>query len=172
VAYHNLTIFEGLPEAIRTRIVEKCGNKRYWEDWATDVARIAQAHIARIRALVDAGQAEREVFKEFLKELRDDINPDVSAEDAIEMLAQHMVTQPVFGALFGQAAAARRNPVGQGMQTVLEVLKPSGIAAEAESLDPFYDSVRRRVQGATSAQARQAIVVELYDKFFRKAFPG
>ena len=171
MAYHNLTIFEGLPEAIRTRIVEKCGNKRYWEDWATDVARIAQAHIARIRALVEAGQAEREVFGEFLKELRDDINPDVSEEDAIEMLAQHMVTQPVFDALFGEAAAARRNPVGQGMQTVLEVLKPSGIAAEAESLDPFYDSVRRRVQGAASAQARQAIVVELYDKFFRKAFP-
>ena len=171
VAYHNLTIFEGLPEAIRTRMVEKCGNKRYWEDWAADVARIAQAHIARIRALVEAGQGERQVFGEFLKELRDDLNPDVSADDAVEMLAQHMVTQPVFDALFGEAAAARRNPVSQGMQTVLDVLRPSGIAVEAESLDPFYDSVRRRVQGASSAQARQAIVVELYDKFFRKAFP-
>lgn len=42
---------------------------------------------------------------------------------------------------------------------------------EAESLDPFYASVRRRVQGAASASARQAIVVELYDKFFRNAFP-
>ena len=171
VAYHNLTVFEGLPEAIRTRMVEKCGNKRYWEDWANDVARIAQAHIARIRALVEAGQAEREVFKGFLKELRDDLNPQVSEDDAIEMLAQHMVTQPVFDALFGQAAAARRNPVSQGMQTVLDVLKPSGIAVETESLDPFYDSVRRRVQGAASAAARQAIVVELYDKFFRNAFP-
>ena len=171
VAYHNLTVFEGLPEAIRTRMVEKCGNKRYWEDWANDVARIAQAHVARIRALVEAGAAEREVFKGFLKELRDDLNPQVSEDDAIEMLAQHMVTQPVFDALFGQAAAARRNPVSQGMQTVLDVLKPSGIAVEAESLDPFYASVRRRVQGAASAAARQAIVVELYDKFFRNAFP-
>lgn len=171
VAYHNLTVFEGLPEAIRTRMVEKCGTKRYWEDWANDVARIAQAHVARIRALVEAGAAEREVFKGFLKELRDDLNPQVSEDDAIEMLAQHMVTQPVFDALFGQAAAARRNPVSQGMQTVLDVLKPSGIAVEAESLDPFYASVRRRVQGAASASARQAIVVELYDKFFRNAFP-
>ena len=171
VAYHNLTVFEGLPEAIRTRMVEKCGNKRYWEDWANDVARIAQAHVARIRALVEAGAAEREVFKAFLKELRDDLNPQVSEDDAVEMLAQHMVTQPVFDALFGQAAAARRNPVSQGMQTVLDVLKPSGIAVEAESLDPFYASVRRRVQGAASAAARQAIVVELYDKFFRNAFP-
>ena len=164
-------VVEGLPEAIRTRMVEKCGSKRYWEDWAEDVARIAQAHILRIRALVEAGAAEQEILGGFLQELRDDLNPEVTADDAIEMLAQHMVTQPVFDALFGTAAAARRNPVSRGMQTVLDVLRPTDIDVEAESLDPFYASVRRRVQGATSAAARQAIVVELYDKFFRKAFP-
>ncbi len=164
-------VFEGLPEAIRTRIVEKCGNRRYWEDWAGDVARIARAHIERIKAIVGSGEAEREIFEEFLTELRDDLNPAVSEDDAIEMLAQHMVTQPVFDALFGEAAAARRNTVSQGMETVLEVLRPTGVDVEAESLDPFYDSVRRRVQGASSTEARQAIVVELYDKFFRKAFP-
>ena len=164
-------VFEGLPEAIRTRIVEKCGNRRYWEDWAGDVARIARAHIERIKAIVGSGEAEREIFEEFLTELRDDLNPEVSEDDAIEMLAQHMVTQPVFDALFGEAAAARRNTVSGGMETVLEVLRPTGIDTETESLDPFYDSVRRRVQGAASAEARQAIVVELYDKFFRKAFP-
>ncbi len=164
-------VFEGLPEAIRTRIVEKCGNRRYWEDWAGDVARIARAHIERIKAIVTSGAAEREIFEEFLTELRDDLNPEVSEDDAIEMLAQHMVTQPVFDALFGEAAAARRNTVSRGMETVLEVLRPAGIDVEAESLDPFYESVRRRVQGASSTEARQAIVVELYDKFFRKAFP-
>ena len=165
------SVLEGLPEAIRTRIVEKCGNRRYWEDWAGDVARIARAHIERIRAIVDSGEAEQEIFDEFLHELQDDLNPDVSRDDAVEMLAQHMVTQPVFNALFGEAAAVRRNPVSQGMETILEVLKPTGIDVELESLDPFYDSVRRRVQGASSSRARQAIVVELYDKFFHKAFP-
>ena len=169
--YQHQIVFEGLPEAIRTRIVEKCGNRRYWEDWAGDVARIARAHIERIKAIVGSGEAEREIFEEFLTELRDDLNPEVSEDDAIEMLAQHMVTQPVFDALFGEAAAARRNTVSQGMETVLEVLRPTGIDVEAESLDPFYNSVRRRVQGASSTEARQAIVVELYDKFFRKAFP-
>ena len=169
--YQHQMVFEGLPEAIRTRIVEKCGNRRYWEDWAGDVARIARAHIERIKAIVGSGEAEREIFEEFLTELRDDLNPEVSEDDAIEMLAQHMVTQPVFDALFGEAAADRRNTLSQGMETVLEVLRPTGIDVEAESLDPFYDSVRRRVQGASSTEARQAIVVELYDKFFRKAFP-
>ena len=164
-------VFEGLPEAIRTRIVEKCGNRRYWEDWAGDVATIASAHIERIRSIVESGEAEREIFREFLTELRDDLNPDVTEADAIEMLAQHMVTKPVFDALFGEAAASRRNTVSQGMQTVLDVLEPAGLDREAANLDAFYESVRRRVQGAASAEARQKIVVELYDKFFRNAFP-
>ena len=164
-------VFEGLPEAIRTRIVEKCGNRRYWEDWAGDVARIASAHIERIRSIVQSGEAEREVFQDFLTELRDDLNPQVSEIDAIEMLAQHMVTKPVFDALFGEAAAASRNTVSQGMQMVLDVLQPAEIDREAESLDAFYESVRRRVEGAATAEARQRIVVELYDKFFRNAFP-
>ena len=164
-------VFEGLPEAIRTKIVEKCGNRRYWEDWAGDVAQIASAHIQRIRSIVDSGEAEREIFQEFLTELRDDLNPDVSEADAIEMLAQHMVTKPVVDALFGEAAAARSNTVSQGMQTVLDVLEPAGVDREAENLDAFYESVRRRVEGAATAEARQKIVVELYDKFFRNAFP-
>ena len=164
-------VFEGLPEAIRTKIVEKCGNRRYWEDWAGDVAQIASAHIQRISSIVDSGEAEREIFQEFLTELRDDLNPDVSEADAIEMLAQHMVTKPVFDALFGEAAAARSNTVSQGMQTVLDVLEPAGIVREAENLDAFYESVGRRVEGAATAEARQKIVVELYDKFFRNAFP-
>ena len=170
-AQQQAMVFEGLPEAIRTKIVEKCGNRRYWEEWADDVARIARAHIERIRAIIDSGEAERDVFHEFLDELRDDLNPGVTENEAIEMLAQHMVTKPVFDALFGDAAAAHRNAVSQGMQTVLDVLEPAGLDREAETLDDFYESVRRRVQGAGTAEARQKIVVELYDKFFRNAFP-
>ena len=170
-AQQQAMVFEGLPEAIRTKIVEKCGNRRYWEEWAGDVARIARAHIERIRAIIDSGEAERAIFHEFLDELRDDLNPGVMENEAIEMLAQHMVTKPVFDALFGDAAAAHRNAVSQGMQTVLDVLEPAGLDREAETLDAFYESVRRRVQGAGTAEARQKIVVELYDKFFRNAFP-
>ena len=91
-------------------------------------------------------------------------------EDAIEMLAQHMVTGPVFDALFGDAAFVSRNSVSRGMQTVLDVLEPKNIQKESENLEDFYASVRRRVQGASTAEARQKIVVELYDKFFPKRF--
>ena len=86
------------------------------------------------------------------------------------MLAQHMVTGPVFDALFGEEAFTARNPVSQAMQTMLDVVKPSGIEAEAETLEEFYESVRRRVKGAGTDEARQRIIAELYDKFFRNAF--
>ncbi len=164
-------LFEGLPEAIRAKIVEKCGDRKYWDEWASDVADIAGSHIARIRAIVESGDAEREIFGEFVSELRDDLNEGVTEDEAIEMLAQHMVTGPVFDALFGDAEFVSRNSVSRGMQTVLDVLEPRNIKKESESLEGFYASVRRRVQGASTAEARQKIIVELYDKFFRNAFP-
>ena len=163
--------FRGLPEAIRAKIVEKCGDRVYWQDWAGDVAAIAQRHISRIRAMTKESDAAQELFGEFLAELRSSLNDSVSEDEAIEMLAQHMVTGPVFDALFGDTGFTQRNPVGKGMQLLIDVLKPTGIDAEAESLEGFYDSVRRRVHDAKTAQARQAILVELYDSFFRKAFP-
>ena len=173
------SLFEDLPGAIMARIVEKCGSRKYWDEWAGDVAQIARAHIERITALVTPGGhadndpdalVRAELFDEFVLELQDDLNPGVTREDAIEMLAQHLVTGPVFDALFGEERFTARNPVSQAMQTVLDVIKPTGISAEAETLVDFYESVRRRVQGATTDEAKQKIVAELYDKFFRNAF--
>ena len=166
------TLFNGLPEAIRAKIVEKCGDRRYWDEWASDVADIARRHIERITAIVESGEAEREIFQQFVTELRDDLNQSITDTDAIEMLAQHMVTGPVFDALFGETEFVSRNAVSEGMQLVLDVLRPANIDAEAANLDEFYASVRRRVAGASTAEAKQKIVVELYDKFFRYAFPN
>ena len=166
------TLFDGLPEAIRAKIVDKCGDRKYWDEWAGDVADIARRHIERIKALVESGDAEREIFQEFVTELRDDLNEGITDDDAIEMLAQHLVTGPVFDALFGETKFVSRNPVSQGIQDVLDVLRPANIDAEAANLDEFYASVRRRVAGAATDKAKQRIVVELYDKFFRNAFPS
>ena len=166
-----LSIEFDLPAAIRAKIVEKCGNRRYWDEWAEDVAEIAQKHIVRIRDMVYRNEAAREVFQDFLAELQDDLNEGVSEQDAIEMLAQHMVTRPVFEALHGDGQFVDQNPISAGMQLVLDVLKPANIEVEAESLDEFYASVARRAKAANTPMARQKVITDLYDKFFRKAFP-
>ena len=164
-------LFEDLPAAIRAKIVEKCGSRRYWEEWAGDVADIARRHIERIKALVTRHDAAKEIFHEFLEELHDDLNDGITEADAIEMLAQHMITRPVFEALHGDARFVDDNPVSKGMQQVLDVLETEKIEQEAKSLEEFYASVARRAKAANTPLARQKIVIELYDKFFRHAFP-
>ncbi len=160
-----------LPAAIKAKIVQKCGNRKYWDEWAVDVAKIAQKHIVRITEMVSRHDAAREVFQGFVVELQDDLNEGVSEKEAIEMLAQHMVTRPVFKALHGDGRFVDQNPISGGMQLVLEVLEPAKIEVEAESLEDFYASVTRRAKAANTPLARQKLITELYDKFFRNAFP-
>jgi len=164
-------ILDEFPAAIRAKIVQKCGSRTYWETWAKDIGDIAKAHIARIKAALETGDNERAVFEEFLAEIRDDLNGSVTREEAIEMLAQHLVTKPVFDALFEGYDFAAHNPVSQAMQNVLAVLEPQNIQKEAASLESFYDSVKRRASGIDNAEGKQKIIVELYDKFFKTAFP-
>jgi predicted helicase len=165
-------VIDEFSRAIMAKIVEKCGTRDYWEDWAGDVAEIAERHVTRITALVDQpGSDARGFFEDFLKEVRDDLNESVSERDAIEMLAQHIITRPVFDALFEGHAFVDNNPVSVAMQDVLGVIDEAGVEREAEKLEGFYASVRRRAAGITEPQARQRLIVELYDKFFRGAFP-
>jgi len=159
--------------ALYAKVVEKCGNRHHWEDWANDIARIAQTHIDRIKALLeDQTQIKaREAFNAFASELRDDLNDKVSDAEIVEMLAQHLITKPVFDALFADYSFASHNPMSKAMQAVLDVLDELHLEKEADTLQAFYDSVKLRAEGIDSATGKQKIVVELYDKFFRNAFP-
>jgi predicted helicase len=166
-------VFDDLQKAILARIVKKCGTREYWEDWANDIAKIAQQHITRIKGVLDNPESKgRKAFDEFLEEIRDDLNESITREDAIEMLAQHLITRPVFEALFEGYSFAQNNPVSVSMQKVLEALDEQNIEKEAETLQKFYDSVRRKAAGIDGSEAKQRIIVKLYDQFFRNAFPN
>lgn len=165
-------VFDEFARAIMAKIVKKCGRRDYWEDWAGDIARIAQTHITRITALVaQPATPEREAFAGFLAEIRDDLNDSITEVEAIEMLAQHLITRPVFDALFDGYSFARNNPVSRAMESVLAALNEHHLDKERESLNRFYASVHRRAKGIDNAEAKQKIIVELYDKFFANAFP-
>ncbi|WP_349236169.1 type ISP restriction/modification enzyme [Cryobacterium sp. BB307] len=160
-------------DAILAKIVQKVGERRYWETWANDVAGIASDHITRITTLVDGSDtALRDEFARFLKGLQDNLNPFITERDAIEMLSQHLITKPVFDALFEGYAFSDNNPVSQVMQRMIDALEKQHLEKETEKLDKFYDSVRTRAAGITDAAAKQHIVKELYEKFFKTAFSG
>lgn len=162
-----------IERAIYAKLVQKVGNRHHWEDWANDIAKIARTHIDRIAAIIEdpANTHEQAAFNAFAAELRDDLNGSISDGEIIEMLAQHLITKPVFDALFESYSFAQHNPMSQAMQGVLEALHEHHLNKEADTLKGFYESVSMRAEGIDSAAGKQKIVVELYDKFFANAFP-
>lgn len=159
-------------DAIYAKMVMKVGDRAYWETWARDIAKIAETHITRIKGILDDRNPKAvKAFDTFLKGLQTNLNPAVSKDDAIEMLAQHLITKPVFDALFANYVFTENNPVSQSMQKMLDILHAHALEKETATLEKFYASVRDRAKGLDNAEARQKVVIELYDEFFRTAFP-
>ena len=134
-------------DAIYAKIVLKCGDRRYWEDWAKDVARIAERHTARVTALVESNKSARKAFERFLSGLHENINPSISTSEAVEMLSQHLITRPVFDALFENYSFSQHNSVSLAMQEVLDALESKSLDKEIEALQGFYESCATARQG-------------------------
>ena len=162
-------------DGVYAKIVDKVGTREYWDDWSKDIATIAGRHITMIRHLLDEAAPESElrtVFAQFVEGLQQTLNPAIDEEQAIEMLAQHLITQPVFDAMFAGHRFTELNPISLAMQNVVDHLNANAaFEKERESLSAFYESVQRRVKDLDNAAAKQHVIKDLYDKFFQNAFP-
>ena len=158
-------------EAMYSKLVDKVGSRTYWEDWADDVATIAENQVTRIKALVAGADGTlRREFEGFVEGLRGNLNDAITDDDAISMLSQHLITAPVFNALFEGYDFVEHNPVARVMQRMVAALQGANLESETESLEKFYDDVRNRASQVTSASGKQQVIKELYERFFRKAF--
>ncbi|WP_270264185.1 DEAD/DEAH box helicase [Enterococcus lactis] len=164
--------WEEIENAIYAKIVKKVGDRRYLEDWSEDVAKIAQRHIEQITIMISDENSQTAIeFDKFLKSLQHNINKSIDEKQAIEMLAQHLITAPIFEALFGEYSFVNNNPVSEAMDKIVEELsKFGGFNKEQDELKEFYDSVKLRAEGIDNAEAKQRIIITLYDKFFSKGF--
>ncbi|WP_017197904.1 type ISP restriction/modification enzyme [Arthrobacter sp. M2012083] len=160
-------------DSVYAKIVDKCGNRMYWGDWSKDIADIANKHIVLINNLLAGANPEhRKAFDDFIEGLQENLNPEIDQAQAVEMLAQHLVTKPVFDAMFSDSNFTEHNPVSLAMQNILNKLdENSAFEKERVGLEKFYESVRARVKSIDNAAAKQKIILELYDNFFRNAFP-
>jgi len=162
--------WEAVEGAIYGKIVQKVGDRRYLEDWSKDIADIARRHIQGIEFILEQNPDSQSAFDKFLHSLQHNINESIDQNQAIEMLAQHLITLPIFDALFGEYSFVKNNPVSSAMEQIVEELSQFGFEKEQKKLQPFYDSVRLRAEGIDNAQAKQKIIITLYDKFFSTGF--
>lgn len=163
--------FEQLQNVIFAKMVNKVGDRRYWEQWAKSVSDIAQRQTLRITNLINEDAKHQKAFDNFLKGLHKNINPSISQKDAIEMLSQHIITKPVFDALFENYSFVQNNPISQSMQKMIDLLEEQSFEKDAQDLEKFYEFVKINIGKLDNAEAKQKIIIQLYDSFFKIAFP-
>ena len=163
-------------EAIFGKLVLKCGDRNYWENWSKDVAEIAERNIERLNSLLEGDNPEiLAEFNRFIDNMQKTINPAIDKDEGVKLLSQHFITKPVFDALFDEYQFAQENPISQGLDKVVAKLEAldinKGFTEDAKSLEKFYQAVRKQVTGIDSADGKERIAITLYEKFFQKAFP-
>ncbi len=164
--------FGDLQQGIFAKLVEKCGDRLYWENWAAEVGAIAHKYIERISRLVNGEDSKmREAFRKFVETLRQNLNPGITPDQCIEMLAQHLITRPVFEALFAEYGFIKNNSISSSMQLMVELLEREAVDKDLDMLQSFYDSVRVNVGKIDNLEGKQTIIKNLYEKFFKRAFP-
>ncbi|MEZ5857286.1 MAG: hypothetical protein R3D67_22085 [Hyphomicrobiaceae bacterium] len=136
--------------------MKKCGNRLHWEEWAGDIARIAQTHIDRITSILEnpKNSAARAEFDKFVSELRDDdLNPSVSDGEVVENAGAAYDLAGVRRALFADYESfAASNPMSQSDGGVLDVFEaPHRKGRHAAT---FYDS--GRVLASEASTTRKA----------------
>ena len=160
-------------ETIKSTIIKKLGRRKEWQDWAEDVAKICTEQVKAINKLLDANkdpdfQAE---FAKFCLDLNDSIGQHLDREEIIEMLAQHIVIKPVLDELFRGFPFTEQNPIAKGLSDMLVKLDAEGLTKTNQDLRGFYQSVEFRMQNVTTVEDRQKVIVDLFDRFFKVAFP-
>lgn len=160
-----------LHSSLYALMVQKVGARRYWEEWAEEVAVITGRLRNRIERLIGVSGPHKTAFESFLSGLRRHLSPDLSHADLVELLAQHMVTVPIFGTLFDGCSFVD-SPVTRAIQHVVDLLEARVPETDSLTLARFYGSVRRRLFGVDNPDGRQIIVARLYRRFFRTAFPA
>ena len=158
-----------LRNKIYARMVEHVGNRLYWIQWAQKVTEIVERHTKRINELISVEGKPREDFYKFVDALHKNLNPSVTPDEAVDMLAQHLVTRPVFEALFENYSFVKNNPVSVAMQEILDKLDKDGMSKDREIFARLYDRVREMCFNMGDAAQRQSIIIRLYDSFFRIA---
>jgi predicted helicase len=164
---HDLELYN----SIYARLVTKIGDKDDLLLWAQDVAKIAEGFKERITTVISQKGPHKTEFEKFLTGLRQTLNPSVDTTEAIEMLAQHLITKPVFEALFEGSSFVQSNPVSQSLEAMIDILEDQGLEKDKIILNRFYKKVENTIGKIDNAEAKQKIIVNLYDNFFKIVAP-
>lgn len=161
-----------LIEAMNVLVFQDCGDRQYWAKWAKDVGEQTIALQNKILSHLKTSETAEQRFDQFMTGIHETMSPNMTEREAAGMLAQHLVTQPVFDAFFENYEFSAHNPVSQIMNDVIKEIVAQDMLSDLQrSLAPFYESVQKRIRGIDDPTTRHEVLKELYETFLKTAFP-
>lgn len=157
-------LLQDLANAVYNVMPTKLGDRNYWENFAKKTGNIAKTLNNRLKELFDKNP---EIFDNFLTSLRDNIHQNIKEEEALDMIISHIITKPIFDAIFGDNI---KNPIAKALDKMVEKLSTLGLEGETKDLKNLYESVKTEAARAKSQKSQQELIKNLYNTFFKEAF--
>ncbi|RVZ65186.1 DEAD/DEAH box helicase [Helicobacter pylori] len=157
-------LLQDLADAVYNVMPTKLGDRNYWENFTKKTGNIARALNNRLKMIFDKNP---EFFHGFLTSLRENIHQNIKEEEALDMITSHIITKPIFDALFGDNI---QNPIAKALDKMVQKLSTLGLEGETKDLKNLYESVKTEALHAKSQKSQQELIKNLYNTFFKEAF--
>ncbi|GAA8020621.1 DEAD/DEAH box helicase family protein [Helicobacter pylori] len=157
-------LLQDLADAVYNVMPTKLGDRNYWENFAKKTGNIARTLNNRLK---DIFGKNPEIFHGFLDSLRNNVHKNIREDEALDMITSHIITKPVFDAIFGDNI---KNPVAKALDKMVEKLSSLGLEGETKDLKNLYESVKTEAMRAKSQKSQQELIKNLYNTFFKETF--
>ncbi|GAA8350280.1 DEAD/DEAH box helicase family protein [Helicobacter pylori] len=157
-------LLQDLANAVYNVMPTKLGDRNYWENFAKKTGNIARILNNRLKELFGKNP---EIFDNFLTSLRGNIHQNIKEEEALDMIISHIITKPIFDAIFGDNI---QNPIAKALDKMVLKLSDLGLEGETKDLKNLYESVKTEAARAKSQKSQQELIKNLYNTFFKEAF--
>ncbi|WQY07448.1 DEAD/DEAH box helicase [Helicobacter pylori] len=157
-------LLQDLADAVYNVMPTKLGDRNYWENFAKKTGNIARTLNNRLKIIFEKNP---EFFHDFLDSLRENIHQNIKEEEALDMITSHIITKPIFDAIFGDNI---QNPIAKALDKMVLKLSSLGLEGETKDLKNLYESVKTEAARAKSQKSQQELIKNLYNTFFKEAF--
>ncbi|WP_423752413.1 type ISP restriction/modification enzyme [Helicobacter pylori] len=157
-------LLQDLADAMYNVMPTKLGDRNYWENFTKKTGNIARTLNNRLKIIFEKNP---EFFHGFLNSLRDNIHQNIREDEALDMITSHIITKPIFDALFGDNI---KNPIAKALDKMVQKLSTLGLEGETKDLKNLYESVKTEAAHAKSQKSQQELIKNLYNTFFKEAF--
>ncbi|GAA8252858.1 DEAD/DEAH box helicase family protein [Helicobacter pylori] len=157
-------LLQDLADAVYNVMPTKLGDRNYWENFTKKTGNITGTLNNRLKMIFEKNP---EFFHDFLDSLRGNIHQNIREDEALDMITSHIITKPIFDALFGDNI---QNPIAKALDKMVQKLSTLGLQGETKDLKNLYESVKTEALHAKSQKSQQELIKNLYNTFFKVAF--